>query len=1513
MTDAPEILRLSPLQVGLVAWHDIFGGEEGYTVAAAMDVAGPLDRGALKEACATVVGRHPQLCARFRRPEGAGAVMAVPPKPTLMWAEREATPEDLAAVTDECCRGDWDLAGGRTHRFALITVGPDRHRLVLGFHHAVIDAWSLGIVAEEIATAYGFGAPALPPAPALRDYAAWLATQSGEEDAAWWRDYLAGLPGPTAVARGSAEVVAETDADAADAASPAPRTTVRDLTDAEGSDLEAAARRLGITPAALAITAWGLVVSRMIGESDFVLGVSIAGRPASVAGIDRLVGALTTTVPLRIRLIPGEAIGDACRRVHADLAAVAEHGALPPHLIEEAAGIADLFDVAVIMHNVPRLDGQAVELPDGTSWSAVDRDTYSHYPLVCAPGSVGGRWYVALDDDRGRLPGAFDPDDVIEQVREAIASICADPAGDYRGRGAVREVVVAGGAQDAHDAGDPEPGRAGGIDAAVWARAAETPDALALWADGRWWTYSELVRWAQGMATLLREKGIGPGDRVAIRLPRRAEYIGSLLAVLRAGAVAVPVDPAAPSERSRLILQRGGVRAVIGDGAEGRDDGARDGAEAGVRRIVPVAVSDVEPDETVGEPRNRAAHDDPAYVVFTSGSTGVPKGVVATHGGILALHRNHALRIYGSVEPRHGRLRVAHVWSFAFDAAWQPQLALLSGHELVLLDEETRRDPDRVVSILRDLEVDMIDTSPSMLKPLRRAGLLERGGLQILALGSEDISPDVWDDLAACESVAVHNFYGPTETTVEVTSARVTPGSRPMIGEPAIGTRAYVLGADFSSVPAGWPGELYVGGPQVAHGYMGDAPLTAAHFVAEPGHPGRRMYRTGDIVRLTDGEGGLTYLGRADRQVKVRGHRIELGEIEAGLRRCGGVEDAAVTTVDDALGTRVVAVVVGDAEPGEIRDRARKILPRYLVPDRILVVDAIPLDANGKTRIRELAAEPGDDDPGRREPVTVAQRIVADAIRSLCGIESVGLDDELRAMGIDSISVASLIAELRRRGAAITIREAWEASTVEDLARRLSGRFTSENGDRGEPGDVSTAVAGPLPATAVDGPMLRWIRRRGEWKSYALLLPLRITDSVTPERVRGALVAVARAHPALASRWIPRDDGTWEVIPCSPRVAVSVHPELAGENIGDAARKALADLDPGEGVLLSAAVPAEPDAATVVVCIHHLACDSFSLRVILEDLRTVWDQPGETPPEEPATPFEWEEWRRFPVPGADEYWESVLGRLTTLPRDAAPATYGETRTKGTIVPITADQARVCGENVVLAAYACAWAETMGDAEPAPVSVILEEHGRRATRSPIDERPPVDERPPMDGRSSPGPRSRGQVPDVGRTVGWLSTLFPHVIGGQEPPTPAELQSPGTVANWLGAVARARDAVGDYGPAAWTKGALADDGGWAPADSLVVFLGHTSSALGGGGTVSASTAPATAAALPTETAPGMVCPHAVELSVGVDVRADGAALSTVWRWQPTIADDVAEELRNAFHRAVALLSGDSGGGA
>lgn len=163
------------------------------------------------------------------------------------------------------------------------------------------------------------------------------------------------------------------------------------------------------------------------------------------------------------------------------------------------------------MHNVPRLDGQAMELPDGTSWSAVDRDTYSHYPLVCAPGSVGGRWYVALDDDRGRLPGAFDPDDVIEQVREAIASICADPAGDYRGRGAVREVVVAGGAQDAHDAGDPDPGRAGGIDAAVWARAAETPDALALWADGRWWTYSELVRWAQGMATLLRERASGRG------------------------------------------------------------------------------------------------------------------------------------------------------------------------------------------------------------------------------------------------------------------------------------------------------------------------------------------------------------------------------------------------------------------------------------------------------------------------------------------------------------------------------------------------------------------------------------------------------------------------------------------------------------------------------------------------------------------------------------------------------------------------------------------------------------------------------------------------------------------------------------------------------------------------------------------------------------------------------------------------------------------------------------------
>ncbi|MBV7294669.1 amino acid adenylation domain-containing protein [Corynebacterium sp. TAE3-ERU12] len=1456
MSERPEVLRASPLQVGLVALHEIMGGEDGYTVATMVDVAGPLDSMRLQTACSTVLRRHPQICARFRRPAGDNPVLLVPSTPVLNWHCMGVDPSNLAEISSRCAKGDWNLRNGVTHRFDLLRVDDSTHRLILSFHHAVIDAWSLAVLVEEVLSIYADGTKDLTPPPALRSYAFWLGTRSMEREWAWWEHYLDGISGPTLVGLRAAdrEVI--------------PRTTVQFLDAAEGEHLTATAASLGITSAALISVAWGLLLARMTGESDVIVGVSVSGRPAEVTDIDRMVGAFTTTVPLRIRLNPGESLAEACQRAHADLAEVAEHATLPLHHIEKTGGAGPLFDTAIIMHNAPRFDDGEIVLPDGTRWNSVEHDTYAHYPLVCAPGKIGGRWYLALDDRADLLPDGFNPEEVLGQLRDLIASICADPRGDYRGRGQIREIT-----SEPSGVGEIT----GNIAALLWEKAVAQPEARAVWDSGRWWTYREIVLLARGIALHLNAHGVSAGERVLLQLPRHAEYFAALFGVLHLGAVAVPVDPEAPLARRDLILSRSAARAVIiddGDLGSG-DNGLANG------RVPCLRIGDVSPAATIGEACTWVTAEDPAYVVFTSGSTGTPKGVVATHGGVLVYFANHVRRIYGPALVHGEHLRVAHGWSFAFDAAWQPQLALLAGHEMVLLDDTTRRNPELVVAALRELDVDMIDTSPSMLKALHTAGLLDSGGLRILALGSEDIPPDVWDELVERESVTVHNFYGPTETTVEVTSARLERGTRPNIGRPGIGTRTYVLGPDLASVPAGWPGELYIGGPQVTSGYLDDGSRTAGHFVAEPGYPGCRMYRTGDIVRQIDADGSLSYLGRADRQVKVRGYRIELGEVEAGLRRCPGVRDAAVTTVEDRLGSRVVGVVVADVPVDRVHESAAARLPAYLVPDRLIPVSEIPVDGNGKTRLTEIIETSKEQPRNRREPRTAAQCLVANAISDVTGIPDIGLDDDLRGLGIDSISVATLIAALRSHGAVITIRQAWEAETVEEIAEELTfGESEASN--------TSTAAL----AGQIDGPMLRWLRNRGDWRSYAMLLPLRIRADVDKEQVQHRLAVVARAHPGLAVRWEPLDDGGWRVRSIEPHVPVHNAGQVGLDELGRRVEAALAELDPESGIMLAGCLVRVRGELLLILGVHHLACDIYSLRVLLEDLRMAWLDPAAPVPMEEVTPFQW---AADTTPSADElemmqgYWDAVGADLPDSTPDQEPVCYGQ-------LPEYADRQRLplkaamrCDEAIVLGAYACAWASVMGASEGG-VPVILETHGRSGLADADVTRL-----------------------DVGRTVGWLSTMFPHIIGDGQPPTIADLQDRTMAREWLNQVRRSRDLAESKVPGAWSSGILKERDGWAPAQSLVVFLGRTSSALRTTGPIAPVVDPEMILSLPTVTAPAMRCPHLVEVSIGVDLSGmdrvgagSEGEVSAIWRWQEQVTDEEVRELREVFFTALRLLA-------
>jgi amino acid adenylation domain-containing protein len=505
---------------------------------------------------------------------------------------------------------------------------------------------------------------------------------------------------------------------------------------------------------------------------------------------------------------------------------------------------------------------------------------------------------------------------------------------------------------------------------------AATPNAAALVCDGESLTYHQLDARANQLAHLLREHGVGPERIVALQLPRSADLVIALLAVLKAGGAYLPIDPDYPADRIRHML---------------------DDAEP-VLVITEIPDANAYPDTP---PSRDLLPAHPAYVIYTSGSTGRPKGVLVPHANIVNLFRSHEKNVFRPAEARLGRkLRVGHNWSFSFDASWQPLLGLLGGHEIHLVTGDTRRDPERLAALIVHSGIDFVEVTPSHLAQLADAGLItgDRSPLAVLGVGGEAVSDALWTRLRGLDGTESFNFYGPTECTVDSVVARLRDTERPLIGRPVGNTQVYVLDAALRPVPVGVAGELYLGGAQLARGYLNRPSLTAERFVANPFAAGERMYRTGDVVRWAP-DGSLDYVSRVDDQVKIRGFRVEPAEIEAVLTKHPKIAHAAVV----AEGQRLVAYVVGDAD--DLRDHARRQLPDHMVPAVFVPIDALPMTANGKLD-RDALPEPtaAHGRPPRTPEEHALCRIFADVL----DVPEVGADDNFFDLGGHSLVLLAL-------------------------------------------------------------------------------------------------------------------------------------------------------------------------------------------------------------------------------------------------------------------------------------------------------------------------------------------------------------------------------------------------------------------------------------------------------------------------------------------------------------------------
>ena len=564
------------------------------------------------------------------------------------------------------------------------------------------------------------------------------------------------------------------------------------------------------------------------------------------------------------------------------------------------------------------------------------------------------------------------------------------------------------------------------------ARAAAEPDVTALVCGDVTMSFGELSVRANRVTRWLIAAGVAPGDPVAVLLPRSADSVVSLLGVLAAGAMYVPVEVSYPEDRVRFMLADAAPAVLITTadlaGLADRDVRvlALDSAEAELAAL---------PDGPIGEEeRPVPVPSDAAYMIYTSGSTGRPKGVVVTHEGLANLAAFEHREVMEPAARRAGRqLRASLVAALSFDASWDMVLWLLAGHALHVLDDDVRRDAQALVGYVREHGVDVLEVTPSYAEQLMAEGLLEQSGPSVLILGGEAVGTELWGRVNRAVDVTAWNFYGPTECTVDSVVARVS-GDRPVIGRPVPGTRVYVLDEWLRPVPVGVPGALYLAGAQVGQGYWGRPDLTAERFVAD--RFGERMYRTGDLVRWTR-EGVLEFLGRADDQVKVRGFRIEPGEIAAVLAESPLVKTAAVVATVDTL----VAYVVpedGAVDPGELRRHAVTRLPDYMVPSAFVTLDALPLTPNGKL---DHTALPDPDDsraPAGRLPRDHREEVLCRLFAELLGREPIGIDDDFFALGGHSLLATRLVNRIRGQlGAELSVRTVFQAPTVADLGARI--------------------------------------------------------------------------------------------------------------------------------------------------------------------------------------------------------------------------------------------------------------------------------------------------------------------------------------------------------------------------------------------------------------------------------------------------------------------------------------------
>ncbi|GAA3302178.1 hypothetical protein GCM10020218_097270 [Dactylosporangium vinaceum] len=1160
------MIPLSYAQRRLWFLDQLEGPSPLYNVPVVLPLEG-VDADALGAALRDVIERHEVLRTVFGVADGEPYQEIVPIE-RLDWAlhvERLPDRAALDAAVERAMAGVFDLAAELPVRAWLFDAGDGGQTLVVVVHHIAGDGWSMGPLARDISTAYAARRDGRPPAweplaVQYADYSLWQRELLGggvlERQVGYWREALAGAP---------EELTLPADHPRPPAASYRGHQVELTVPPEVHRRLAALAREHGVTMFMVLQASLAVLLSKLGAGTDIPIGVAVAGRTDKA--LEDLVGFFVNTLVMRTDLSGNPTFGDVLRRVRARAVTAFANQDVPfERLVEELAPVRSLsrhplFQVMLAVQNAG---------PRALALSGVQVAPAAHHApapeLASAKFDLDVNVREAFDADggpaglRGVLIGAADLFDATT-VR-AVAR---------RWTRLLDTVSLAAGAP-LHTLSVLEPDeldrlaeRSRGAEVAVpdttvarlfEDQARRIPDAVAVVADGDELTYRGLDERAGRLARHLRALGVGPESVVALRLPRGLSLIVAVLAVWKAGGAYLVLDAELPAERQEFLLTDAGAAVVL----------------------------DREPDDlpAAGEPLAAPPGDAVAYVMYTSGSTGAPKGVAVTHRGLVNYVRDAPGRL-GLGRPGD---RYALVQGLGVDLGNTVAFtSLVTGGCLHVVDRDVALDPARLSRYLDEHRIDHVKGVPSYLAAVGVGPSAAPAGSVILG---GDVADPAWlgDLVGALGDGRVFNHYGPTETTIGVLTrplvgaATAAPAT---IGTPIANTQAFVLDGGLQPVPPGVLGELYVAGAGVARGYVGRAGLTGERFVACPFVPGARMYRTGDLARWNP-DGEVVFAGRADDQVKIRGFRVEPGEVRAVVAGCPGVAQAAVVARDDAL----VAFVVldGDVEPQAVREHAARLLPAHMVPASVVVLDAMPLTASGKVDRRALPA-PDLAPAAGREASGPVQELLAGVFADVLGLSAVGVDDDFFALGGHSLLAVRLISRVRTVfGVEVSLRALFEAPTVAGLAGWLSGaqraRTPLRPRSRPELVPLSFAQRRLWFLDRFEGPGRVYHQRTDLNLSNVddRILNLALRDVIGRHEVLRTVFEVVDGEPY--QRVVPVEELDW-----------SLRPGPAGEDAFD----------------LATEVPIRAwlsEDGTLSLVLHHIAADAWSMGPLARDLSAAY-------------------------------------------------------------------------------------------------------------------------------------------------------------------------------------------------------------------------------------------------------------------------------------------------------------------